>query len=299
MENGKDEPKTSSTNRPEFPKPSKAYEEAFGSPVYRLSELMFGSLLAAYVLGFIGFAAAYSKPSVAPVSGELAIAWQLILFRAPFLLISITYAYVTAGFYVYYHAGIMTMPHMPLERIRLDFAVALSQAMFFGVSMLHPVLFPGLLGVTLITTFFRQLIEHRALVAAFHAELQTEHPGGALRTKQHRRQQSLKDFREHFNRILMDKDVWGKDKDVSSLSGWQKLPKLWLVYALILIGFSVGSVLVIDRGLDATYIVASVCLLTCVLIVISVNRTLGKHAGLLLNKMIDTNEEFGRLVDRL
>jgi hypothetical protein len=296
MESGKDEPKTTSTKRPEFPEPSKAYEEAFGSPVYRLSELMFGSLLAAYVLGFIGFAAAYSKPNFVPVSGELAIAWHLVIFRAPFLLISITYAYVTAGFYVYYHAGIMTMPHMPLERIRVDFALALSQAMFFGVSMLHPVLFPGLLGVTLIATFFRQLVEHRALVAAFHEELQTERRG-VFRTKQHRKQRSLKDFRTHFNKMLII--TIRNNKDVSSLSGWRKLPKLWLLYALVLVGFSVGSVLIIDHGIDETYIVSGVSLLTCVLIVISVNHTLGKHAGLLLNKMIDTNEEFGRLVDRL
>lgn len=63
--------------------PSKAYQSACGSYTYRLSELIFGSLLAAYILGFVSFAAN---------SGFFQILQALI--------ISVTFCYLTAAYYV-------------------------------------------------------------------------------------------------------------------------------------------------------------------------------------------------------
>lgn len=122
-------------------KPSDAYNQAVASPIYRLSELMFGSLLASYVLGFVGFAAGKiaSHPSdyAIPAAGS----WEflqhmLTLFVGllPYLFVSLTYAYATAGLYLSYHTGILLMDHWPFKSLRLDFALALSQAFFLGVS---------------------------------------------------------------------------------------------------------------------------------------------------------------------
>lgn len=276
------EPKKDDKER--FAAPSVVYKDAIESPVYRLSELMFGSLLAAYVLGFIGFAAVYSRPDLGPSSGEAMFLWQLVLFRAPFFFISITYAYVTAGFYVAYHAGIMTMHHMPLENLRWDFALALSQALLFGIAMLHPMIFPALLGLTLILTVFRQLQEHRALVKSFFTKLDT----GDIRTQKER----LQDFRKKFKDLL-------KEKRFSLLSGWKAVPKKLLFYALILMVFSAASKFLVHLGFEKTYVLCGSSLLTCSIVVIFVHLTLGKRASLLYKKMAAMDGQFTLLLREL
>jgi len=124
-------------------KPTDAYARASTSLDYRLSELMFGSLLASFVLGFLSFPAAKTNGQITPN-------WSAGVQIAPSLFISIAYAYLTAGLYVSYHAGILTMHHMPLRYISLDFLLALGQGIAFGVSMLFPVLFPGAVGLTIL-----------------------------------------------------------------------------------------------------------------------------------------------------
>jgi len=271
-----------------LPRPSVVYKDAIESPVYRLSELMFGSLLAAYVLGFIGFAAVYSLPTKDPSSGEALFLWHLVLFRAPFFFISITYAYVTAGFYVAYHAGIMTMHHMPLKNLRFDFALALSQALLFGIAMLHPMIFPALLGLTLILTVFRQLQEHNSLVESFFNALHPAKTTEEVRTQEDR----LQLFRRKFSDLL-------KADRFSLLSGWKAVPKMLLLYALILMGFSAASKLLVSLGIEKTYVLCLVSLLTCSIVVISVHRTLGKRASLLYKKMAAMDTQFTVLLKEL
>ncbi len=150
--------------------PSVAYKLATDSAVYRPSELMFGSLLASYILGFIGLVlsrVALINPTPIDPSGFFVLALYLVQYVA----ISITFAYLTAGFYLTYHAGILTMHHMPLENLRSDFLLALIQALAFGVSMLAPVLFPIVIGLNLILAYLRQVREHRRHTRNFYEDL--------------------------------------------------------------------------------------------------------------------------------
>src|SRR5690348_6251871 len=96
--------------------PSDAYQQASKSLVYRLSEQMFGSLLASYGLGFLGFLALHATSAKG--------AWHAVTLTVVYLSISLTYAYATVGLYLTYHAGILTMHHMPLENLRYDFFLA-------------------------------------------------------------------------------------------------------------------------------------------------------------------------------
>ncbi len=148
--------------------PSQAYREATLSLVYRLSELTFGSLLAAYSLGFVGaIATHWAEMSQNGIPGKLLLSMQ-------YASISITFAYVTTSFYLTYHAGILTMPQMPLHHLRIDFSLAIVQALFFGLSILQPLLFPILLGINLRLTGWRQTHEHKELAKVLYERICTE-----------------------------------------------------------------------------------------------------------------------------
>ncbi len=137
--------------------PSKAYKQATLSPVHRLSELTFGSLLAAYSLGFVGAIAAHqSELFTYGIKSAMLLSTQ-------YASISIAFAYLTTSFYLTYQAGILTMPQMPLDRLGIDFFLAIAQAVFFGCSILRPWLFPLMMGTTLLLTGIRQAMEHKAL----------------------------------------------------------------------------------------------------------------------------------------
>jgi len=137
--------------------PSEAYREATGSLVYRLSELMFGSLLAAYSLGFVGAIAA--RGSQVSAHGRLGIG----LLALQYLCISISFAYLTTSLYLTYHVGILTMPQLPFDRLGRDFSIAFFQAVFFGLSMLLPALFPILLSLNFLVSGWRKNDEYRGL----------------------------------------------------------------------------------------------------------------------------------------
>lgn len=137
--------------------PSEAYREATGSLVNRLSELMFGSLLAAYSLGFIG--------AIAARGGQL---WAHGLLGVVFLgvqcaCISFAFAFLTTSFYLTYHGGILTMPQVPFDRLGMDFTIAVIQALFFGFSMHWPVLFAALLGLNILMSIKRKDHEYERL----------------------------------------------------------------------------------------------------------------------------------------
>lgn len=139
--------------------PAEAYRQATSSLVYRLSELMFGSLLAAYCLGFVGAIAAAlaSLPSVYRPLG-------IGLLATQYLCISITFTYLTTSFYLTYHVGILTQPRVPFKSLRDDFTIAVLQAVFFGLSLLLPALFPVLLAANIFRSARRQNEEYMRLV---------------------------------------------------------------------------------------------------------------------------------------
>lgn len=135
--------------------PSKAYREATGTLVYRLSELMFGSLLAAYCLGFVGAIAA-AQGSQFSAHGPLGIG----LLATQYICVSIMFTYLTTSFYLTYHVGILTLPKMPFESIGRDFRIAVFQAVFFGLSLLQPALFPLLLALNIFISGRRKQKEY-------------------------------------------------------------------------------------------------------------------------------------------
>lgn len=174
---------------PSFRLPSANYQEATRSGVYRLSELMFGSLLASYVLGFVG--AAIAQPvalTSLPIASLLQAAGQWLGFAlsAPtpiiaatdFLFMSLAFSYLTAGLYISYHAGVLTMPHMPLGRLSWDFVVALSQAVCFGFSLLLPPAFPSLFGLAVISALSRQQLESTKLRQYLASQISLPRPAG-------------------------------------------------------------------------------------------------------------------------
>lgn len=151
-------------------RPSDAYREATGSLVYRLSELMFGSLLAAYSLGFFGAIAA--RGSQVSEHGRFGIG----LLALQYICISTAFAYLTTSFYLTYHVGILTMPRVPLDRLGRDFSIAFFQAVFFGVSMLVPALFPVLLSLNFFLSARRKNEEYRRLADRLFSQNCAEKP---------------------------------------------------------------------------------------------------------------------------
>lgn len=139
------------------PDPFKAYDHARRTLIYRLSELAFGSLLASYVIGFIGFWASLLATHMPVWPSDLGNA------AAPglaYLFISATFARLTATLYISYHTVILARPTIPLVRMRWDFGIALSQAVCFGVSMLLPATFPLCITIAVFLAMLRQRSEY-------------------------------------------------------------------------------------------------------------------------------------------
>jgi hypothetical protein len=177
--------------------PSEAYSEATCSLVYRLSELMFGSLLAAYSLGFVGAIAAYgSQLSAHGV-------WGIVLLAAQYASISITFAYLTTSFYLTYHVGILTMPQLPFKRLGTDFTIAVVQAVFFGLSMLLPALFPVLLGINVLISSRRKDKEYERLALRLYNASWTEEG----------RDDYLPRFRQGLAKLMQSKDKFPELSD--------------------------------------------------------------------------------------
>lgn len=180
-------------------RPSEAYNEATLSIVYRLSELMFGSLLAAYALGFVAALGAHTD--------EL---WKHNIWGAPLLAvqyasISVAFAFLTTSFYLTYHAGILTMPRMPFQSLAEDFKLAITQAVFFGLSIFQPALFPILLGINFYKSGKRKDKEYEKLAEKLYNDI-------CKREEEREDPDDLAKFREELTKLLRS--------DFPELSGW-------------------------------------------------------------------------------
>jgi len=129
--------------------PDVAYEEVRKSLVYRLSEAMFASLLASYIIGFAGFVASewlsWRTSTTTITASALA---EPLLAIGNLLAVSVTYAFLTTAIYLNYNTTLLTMASYELKNARRDFPFAVSQGFLFGIAMLCPRLL--LLTVTLI-----------------------------------------------------------------------------------------------------------------------------------------------------
>lgn len=293
-------PHTNENEPQDFPRPSESYDQAIDSPVYRLSELMFGNLLAAYVLGFISFIA---NLSLSPNSNGF---WDIVLWLLPiakYTSISIAFAYLTASLYVTYHAGILTMPHMPLLYLGFDFFLALTQAILFGFSMFFPRVFPIFLGVILIAAIYRQSREHKRLVEEFRELYEKPRPLGerAKLTKK----QEFRNFHDEFKKHLVK---------YPELSGWKsvgfhlKAIVTLLIVASAVIWYRVALQQIPESlrlpeswQLSETWITIE-CIAVTIIISAYGHITLRKRAAFLSNrknKTTDMDEQFSGLLKDL
>lgn len=192
-----------------IPRPSSNRDANKQTFAYRLSELVFGSLLASYVLGFISFAAVYVQPSakyhfkikepdelISAIAanpmltmGDLAKKFSIdatdqglyvnLLLKTIFsinilmifqqLLISVLFAAFTALLYVNYHQSILYLS-ADQRKSSNDFILAIGVGISFGVSMIFPLSTIFWLGLLSVFVFRRRDV----LVAEFidHTALQ-------------------------------------------------------------------------------------------------------------------------------
>lgn len=202
-------------------KPSVAYKQSIESPVYRLSESMFGSLLASYVVGFIGLIAAQlAGPNPNGVQEVL----RVLLPGIQYASISLAFAYLTASLYLSYHGGILTM-HLPLSRLGFDFFLSLIQPFVFGFSMLFPGSFLFLLGLLLLAVSYRQYKGHKELAKSFYRRI-CERQSSLDETTTREDVKDKDTFRKGFAKLL-------KQKEYKALSGWKPVNKWVVVLSIV------------------------------------------------------------------
>ncbi len=250
-----------------IPRPSDRHDSNTRSAIYRLSELMFGSLLAAYVLGFIGATTRSSSESRDDLPLDVWLdhfidrySWLNeieTLGTADFVLISIAFSYITAASYVLYHAGILTLPQVPAKSLGTDFAIALSQAVLFGLSILTPRLFPLMISLVFLVALARQ----HFVAAAFRRRavgIIDESLPGRSRSWTKRNRRRLGDLRKRVNDAMSE--AVAKN---TALRVWR--PPQWYTWlgtvALFALAIYVGFVLT-SNGVSAALNVAvfSICL---------------------------------------
>lgn len=117
---------------------------------YRLSELVFGSLLAAYILGFLAFIAPYVQPFQGSQGDCFIVGINFGSFLhlsacndltkiAQYLVNSLIFSIYTALIYLIYHQSISYISTNYQESYS-DFLTALWVGVFFGLSMLFPMM---------------------------------------------------------------------------------------------------------------------------------------------------------------
>jgi hypothetical protein len=279
--------------------PSASYATAAQSAVYRLSELMFGSLLATYALGFIGAVAAVdsTKQHELPIEAIVRLlptsaSWlpsetfllsaAATVFRSlDFLLISLCFSYLTAALYIGYHSGLLTMPQIPLKRLRWDFAIALSQAACFGVSMLVPALFPFLVSLALLVALIRQWYEVRKLEDHLAHLYQSVNDSSKPRSKQNPRM--IEEYEEDIKETVRSRlrEFEGLPRKAGyALAVWSRPKDRAWAGTLVLMLVGVG-ILFLDPSSRWAAINGALNILVSVALIKVSARMLGQRGGLL------------------
>lgn len=148
---------------PSFPtinSPSANYNRNHRTIAYRLSESVFGSLLASYVLGFVAFAAFYIQSPQALHVGSTPAVNPMHLILLPivlleYLLISINFSIFTALVYFNYHHSIMFISS-DQRKASIDFLISVFIGVGFGLSMLFPRAFMLFIAVLIVWVLCRQ-----------------------------------------------------------------------------------------------------------------------------------------------
>jgi hypothetical protein len=143
--------------------PSTCYRRSKKLFSYRLSELVFGSLMATYVLGFVMFGASVGGAAGVTLdvmydplgwfhlkASKTIKFWTFIAYLFNFLLFSV----LTAVIYFQYHQ-VLLFRAADLRNAYWDFLIALSLGAFFGMAMIAPAYTLSIFGVVLLVIFFK------------------------------------------------------------------------------------------------------------------------------------------------
>jgi hypothetical protein len=126
--------------------PSEAYKNNRRTLPYRLSELVFGSLLASFIIGFITFA-----PTIQISDGYTLLGLSQIL---QVLSISAIYTLYTSTMYMTYHQNIL---HIPAKKSNssYDFMLAALLGFSYGATSFDPLLTFPLIPLSLFLAYWR------------------------------------------------------------------------------------------------------------------------------------------------
>ena len=151
--------------------PSLTYKEARSTIVYRLSEAMFASLLATYIIGFVSFLAPIWEGAPPILKRDPIESLQAIGETLNLLSVSLVFSFMTASIYLKYNMSVLTMPSYDQYLGSRDFSFAVIQGLFFGASIVYPPLLSFWCGVLLLISIVIQFAEHNALVEVFNQVL--------------------------------------------------------------------------------------------------------------------------------
>ena len=129
---------------------SEAYSRARGMLLFRLSESLFGSLLAAYIIGSVSLTRGIKAPTIDGYTPGWISAYPEAFRCLPFLqvaVICLSFAFATTGIYLGYHTTILPMPTYRMEKMHREFLFAAFQAIFFGIAIYLPFLLFPLVGL--------------------------------------------------------------------------------------------------------------------------------------------------------
>jgi len=211
-------------------RPSVAYLQAYKSYPVRISELVFGSLLASYILGFVSVGVARLNPTSEEWS-------KLVCDALVYLTICCSFSFLTAALYSVYHNSILTMPNVPISDLTNDFTIAISQAVSFGISIVWPSSFLICLGLSLLLVFARQDKKFKALAEFFYQKLKPEDEASSQSDESNLRdQQKSKPTKIH----AMFRE---KLKETNLANGWGPVEPGHNKIAITLIGIGIFIVL--------------------------------------------------------
>src|ERR1035437_4438865 len=211
-------------------RPSIAYRQACSSYPYRISELVFGSLLAAYILGFVSVGTSQLHSADAAF-------YKTFCDALVYMSICCSFSFLTAALYSVYHHSILTMPNVPISDLTTDFLIAISQAVFFGISIIWPSAFFICLGLLLLLVFMRQEIKFRALAKFYYNRL------GVVNTTASTTENSVRDDSKKIPRKFHDL-FQEKLKPIKLLDGWGPVKAPQYAYAVVLILLGIGILLI-------------------------------------------------------
>jgi hypothetical protein len=206
-------------------RPSFAYTQACLSYPCKVSEMVFGSLLASYILGLLT-AGPEMRASDHPICSVLM-----------YLSISCSFSFLTATLYTVYHNSILTMPNVPLSDLTTDFALAIGQAVAFGISVIFPATFCFCIGLVLLSAFWRQEMKFRALAEFFYDRLGIKMEDNSSKTTSAR--ETIKSKPEKIRHLFRE-----KVRPIPSLDGWGPVRTWQYVGAVALVAVGVWIFLI-------------------------------------------------------